>query len=239
MGLHSAVIISLNRIAFHFIGVLKCFTVGGIPASAVLIGMANQKRKQRGRSKKLQLVRSPKMDVLATSRVVQLGIIAKTAADAGAGRNWQLSQMPNFAEYTALFNEYRITSIEITYDLSTSLLNSPTAYPRLAFCVDINDSGSPIQESDLLQYQDVRVLQMSQVKTQFKHRFVPRVALAAYQGAFSGYSTAPAGQWLNTDNSNVQHYGTKEWLTNYNTTATPNTIIVLYAVFHMEFRRPR
>jgi hypothetical protein len=176
-------------------------------------------------------------DNLRTSRVQYLGPIAKVALDAGLGRSYKLSDLQSYTEYTALFNEYRINKVTVIYLLATSLVS--TAYPRIAFCVDVNDGATPTLETDVLQYKKPKLIQMSQTLTRFEHTFVPRVAMATYSGAFSSYATAPAGQWLDTDSPSVQHYGTKEYISNYNSTNYPNTDLRLYIKLDMEFRRPR
>jgi hypothetical protein len=188
-------------------------------------------------ARKAKLYKQPALDVLRTSRRVLLGQIAKVPGDSGNGRNFQISYLPNFGEFTSLFNEYRIRKIVLTYELPTSILS--TAYPRISFCFDPNDASAPLSENDVLQFPHSEVFQFNQYKTTFKTTFVPHVALASYQGAFSGYTTGSNDLWLNCDNSTIQYYGSKEWIANYNSTSTPGTNLVLYADFHMEFRRPR
>lgn len=173
------------------------------------------------------------------TRMYKLGDIVAGPADGGSGRSFTLSSLPNSSEFTSLYNQYRITQIDLIYEFSTHILPSSKAYPRLTFCVDYNDASNPSAESELLQYETAEVFQFGQVKHTFKRSFKPRVALAAYQGTFSGYTTAPESMWLNCDNTSIQYYGIKEWVSNYNTVLASGATLTVYARYYMDFKAVR
>jgi hypothetical protein len=173
------------------------------------------------------------MRVHRFERLVNFGQLGQSAVDQGTGFAVSLANIGAYAEFTALFNQYRICQVDLEYILSTQVIGS--SYPRMAFCVDYNDSAAPATEADLLQYEHCSVINFSQFKTVFKRSFKPRIALAAYQpSAFSSYSTAPPDSWVDTDNPTVQHYGWKTFITNYNSTSFPAVKLQLYFRFHFE-----
>lgn len=174
-----------------------------------------------------------------TVRTVNVGAITAIATDSGVGRLFKLNSLPNVTEFTNLFDQYRIVMVEAEYVFSTHILSSQARYPRIAFAVDYSDAGNPTSESDVLQYQNAEAFQFGQVKHTFKRVFKPRAALAAYQGAFTGYGTASPNQWFDTNNAGIEYYGTKEWINNYNTVLATGAVINVYHRYHLEFKNSR
>jgi len=155
------------------------------------------------------------------------------------GRRFRLTDVPSASDFTNLFDQYRITAVEAVYVFSTHILSSAARYPRLTFAVDYSDAGNPTSESDVLQYQNAEAFQFGQVKHTFKRMLKPRAALAAFEGAFSGYGMASANQWFDTADASIEYYGTKEWVSNYNTTLATGALINVYHRYHFEFKNAR
>jgi len=174
-----------------------------------------------------------------TVRTVNVGAITAIATDSGVGRRFRLSDLPSTSEFTNLFDQYRIVMVEAEYVFSTHILASQARYPRIAFAVDYSDSTNPGSESEVLQYQNAEAFQFGQVKHTFKRVFKPRAALAAFQGAFTGYGTASPNQWFDTSNSSIEYYGTKEWINNYNTVLATGAVLNVYHRYHLEFKNAR
>lgn len=172
-------------------------------------------------------------------RTVNLGAITAGANDTGAGRRFRLSDVPTSSDFTNLFDQYRIVAVEAIYVFSTHILASQARYPRITFAVDYSDASLPGSEADVLQYQNVECFQFGQVKHTFKRVLKPRAALAAYEGAFTGYGMASPNQWFDTNDASVEYYGTKEWLSNYNTVLATGAVINVYHRYHMEFKNAR
>ncbi len=172
-------------------------------------------------------------------RTVNVGTIVAGAIDAGNGRRFRLSDLPSSSDFTNLFDQYRIKHIEAVYVFSTHILASQARYPRLTFAVDYSDASNPASESDVLQYQNSETYQFGQVKHTFKRVFQPRAALAAFEGAFTGYGMASVNQWFDTNDSSIEYYGTKDWLTNYNTGLNTGAQVTLYYRYHLEFKNAK
>jgi len=172
-------------------------------------------------------------------RTVNLGSITAGLVDSGIGRKFRLGDLPSSTDFTALFDQYRIVAVEAIYVFSTHILASQARYPRLTFAVDFSDASNPGSEAEVLQYQNAESFQFGQVKHTFKRVFRPRAAMAAYEGAFTGYGVAPANQWFDTSDPNIEYYGTKEWVNNYNTTLATGALINVYHRCHLEFKNAR
>lgn len=181
----------------------------------------------------------PQSSIYNCVRTVNLGVITATSIDSGVGRRFRLGDLPVVSDYTNLFDQYRILKVEVIYVLSTHILASQARYPRLTFAVDYSDASNPGSENDILSYQNCETFQFGQVKHTFKRVFRPRAAMAAFEGAFTGYGMAPADTWFDCNDSNIEHYGTKEWINNYNTTAATGAVINVYHRYHLQFKNAR
>lgn len=150
------------------------------------------------------------------------------------GWDFFLSQLPNYTEFTNLYNEYKIARVKVKFIYSannqpvTTLANI-TALPTIYTAVDTNDSVAPTAVSDLLQY---KTFKAHRADKPFSVYFKPNYAVAAYSGAFTSYA-ASAG-WIDTSSVNVKHYGLK-WIidpmfysTGTNVTGRLQTILTYY-----------
>jgi len=135
--------------------------------------------------------------------------------------NWQLSYLPGYTEFTALYDQYKIESISLRIipTATTSTPNDPaTGYVTLA--VDYDDAVTPTSMTSLFEYGTCQVFQPTEVIEMKLH---PRIAKAAYSGAFTSYASEPAG-WIDVGSPSVQHYGLKVGL-------AQTTVVLKYNVF--------
>lgn len=181
--------------------------------------------------------RVPSSRIYQFTRLWNVGALPKVALDQGNVRLFSLSSLPNSSEFTALFDMYRIDSVELEYQLITEVIGS--AYPRIAFTPDYNDSTPPTTESQVLEYGTSEMFLFSQYKPVFKRMLKPRAQLGTYQGAFTAYSLAPQDAWVSCDYPSVLYYGAKDFISSYNSTTFPNTIVQLYIRMNLSFRNSK
>jgi len=163
--------------------------------------------------------------------------IAKAAADNGYAYQFFLAGLPDSTDFTNLYDQYRILKVHVRLVLNTP--NISTAYPRITSVVDYDDSAAPTVETELLQYPNAKVCQFGPSTVQHEFEFVPRAATAMFQGVTTGYALAKAGQWLDGGYPAISHYGVKFFITNYNSTSTPNTTITMYASYQVQMKNAR
>lgn len=163
--------------------------------------------------------------------------IGKIASDNGYAYQFFLAGLPDASDFTNLYDQYRILKVHVRLVLNTP--NITTAYPRITSVVDYDDSTAPTVETDLLQYPNAKVCQFSPTVVQHEYEFAPRAATAMFQGVTTGYALAKAGQWLDGGYPTISHYGTKFFITNYNSTSTPNTTITMYASYQVQMKNAR
>lgn len=134
---------------------------------------------------------------------------------------FKLNDLPDYTEFTQLFDQYKLCAVKVTFQQPYN--DSETArFPRasaaqgtampslhLHHVVDFNDANTlPIL--NLQQYQNHKVINLSGTSLRGGKTSVyckPRIALAAYEGAFTGYASQRG--WLDVGDAAIQHYGLK------------------------------
>lgn len=168
-----------------------------------------------------------------------------TIAYPGAGVSQQLAysytlnDLDQVTTFTALFDQYRIRKIQVTFRpaynmamLQTSPFSGATTYN---YHVIDQDDATALTDAQLRQYDTCQVHTNVQ---QFTRTFTPRIASAAYSGAFSSFANLSSNTWIDVASPSVQYYGTK-----FNQEASPSggtqPIGFLDNVYYIEFRATR
>lgn len=168
------------------------------------------------------------------------GAIVGSASYQYGGINFKASSVPDFANYSACFDEYRIEGIKIKFipQQNVSMVIDPgtlgsqltSLLPLFATCIDVNDSATPGSVNTVLGKDTGKVHSTNSVITR---KFVPFVSKAVYQSGFTGYGPE-MNSWVDTVSTGVNHYGLKWWLqsvVNYNQVI--NVSITYYFAFRM------
>lgn len=174
-------------------------------------------------------------------RTVALTSLAWTSSPITTGYAFSLNQLPNVAEFTALFDEYRIKRVKMvfipTWD-SAELYNvtgaSGVLLPNMYTAIDLNDTTG-ISTADLMEYDTFQMDQLNKPVVRWV-RPSPKVDVLTNSGATS--TSMDAGrQWLQCDANgiNVPHYGLKVNVDNIGTAAT-NFFCRVFLTIYFECR---
>lgn len=125
------------------------------------------------------------------------------------------------SSYTALFDQYRFLEIEMWVNPSCSMATpgAPEGGTWVS-AVDYDDSSAPASYTALSGKQGAM---QTSVLTAHYHKFKPKIALAAYSGAFTSYASA-ADQWIDCSSNGVAQYGLKFAVSATSTAITFNVI---------------
>lgn len=122
--------------------------------------------------------------------------------------------LPNYTEFTALYDQYRIDWVDCKFMFTNNMSNvtSPsTTLPVMYLAKDYDDSNSA-NYTDLQQYSTLDVWQLGnqQGRDGIHHvRVKPNVDVTLYQSALlTGYSRGKP-QFIDTSSPSVPHYGVK------------------------------
>lgn len=157
-----------------------------------------------------------------------------------------LSDIPNWAEYTSIFDEYRITGAEVEFQ--PRITDMPAATDNklctLGWFIDNNSvdlAGLSSAENPWLERTGYR--QVVHTKTE-KVKFTPRPQTMVYQGATStGYSVSSGSKmndFIACTNNSVPHYGLY-WRIYAPDTAIPltNDMVNVYVNVSLQFKSTR
>jgi len=124
-----------------------------------------------------------------------------------------LSALPNYTEFTALFDSYRITRIDGNFVFDANSGNVlATATHLLSFLPNlllVNDYDDAVALGAVTDYEQYETFKVRRLDRPVKVSFVPMLAVGAYGGAvFTNYARAK-GVWLDAASPGVEHYGLK------------------------------
>jgi len=160
-----------------------------------------------------------------------------TGADQAAGVAFTLDQLPNYTEFTNLFDQYQITGILVRFLWSNN--NSQFAFSQYVndlkpwyFTSDKDDATTPASINAMLERPNT---QIRRPLGEHKLFFRPGVATAVYKGAFTGYGQAKKGTWLDCSNADIQHFALKYYIQSQGP-ANYTPTLFMYATYYMKFR---
>lgn len=148
-----------------------------------------------------------------TASISNLGVQTNIAT----AYQFNLNQLPNTSEFTTLFDQYKIKSAKITFvPGGNNALISPLSgvsssfgFGRFLSAIDYDDATAPSAETDLLQYQSLKITNPMQTHTR---TLSPKVLAAIYQSAIATSYESRNAPWIDVGNPAVPHYGLKVWV---------------------------
>jgi hypothetical protein len=158
------------------------------------------------------------------SRAFTIGVLPKGTSDMGHAFPFGLSLLPNYSEFTNLFDRYRIRQVDVRMVLAQKNANSVN--PTIWAYMDDDDAAIPLTKSAVLERQSVRPFTYSDAKTVYSVSFQPRWLIDGTNKS----SLAPRDTWIDMSTPAVSHYGLKLWAEHYNGDAQ----IALDATIHFE-----
>lgn len=159
---------------------------------------------------------------------------------------FRLSQLPNYTEFTYLFDQYKINRIDMTFFPSwigsdkSGLSTKDVVLPTLVTVNDYDDSNALTTRSDYLQYESYRAALLDGSK--ILHRsFKPQVAMATFgSGVFTSYASPAQVPWIDANSAGVDFYGIK-WAVIFPVAGddTLSGYLTVDCKLHCEFRHTR
>jgi len=143
-----------------------------------------------------------------------------------------VNALDQISSLTSVFDQYRITDVEVWLIPRTSVIESSTANAGLlASCIDYDDMNALATFGQALDYSNVLV--GGGIEGHYRH-WKPHAAVAAYSGAFTSYANVES-PWIDAASTTVQHYGLKTAWTVTDTAYVVDAIVRL----HTEWKNVR
>lgn len=160
-------------------------------------------------------VRIPRTTQMVTFRqqtIPDTDLVASNSADVTVQYNFQLNLLDNVTAFTTLFDQFRIEAIRfrmIPKNNAIGLQTESTTTLTQVYCViDYDDSSALASTAKAREYDNCIIAAAGE---SIERTFVPRIAVAAYSGAFSAYTNL-GPQWIDVSTPAVQHYGVKLYI---------------------------
>lgn len=162
------------------------------------------------------------------------------AVDFAYAYQFQLSYVPNSAEFTALFDAYRINKVVVKFmPTGTQVLvnsaSNPEEAPICHAVIDYNDANAPTSADELRQYANVRTFPINKPQT---FVFRPRTATPVYRdGLSAAYLQNSPRLFIDCSYADVPHYGMKVWVQGGNTVQVYRTRIEV--IYYFSFKNTK
>jgi len=156
----------------------------------------------------------PKLPNLYTCRQYNDTATITQTQPAGAGYAYYfaLSSLDGATNFTSLFDQYRIDAVRVTIvPTQTAIQITATAantFVSIYTAIDYDDQTAPANIATIREYDNVMAVPPATISVRV---FQPRIAVAAYSGAFTSFANM-GPQWLDAGSPNIQHYGLKVWV---------------------------
>jgi hypothetical protein len=145
-------------------------------------------------------------------------ISVSTSSSNGFSKDFSLDNVAGVAEFTSLFDQYRITKVECFFHLqsnpnsdlfinSNTLANQSNFYPKLWVVYDDDDANS-VTLSQIKERANVKCWIMEPNKMK-KFVIKPKVLIQTYGTALTTGYEPKASCWCDMANFGVKHYGLK------------------------------
>lgn len=167
------------------------------------------------------------------ARTVQLPDITVSGSTVNAGYGFTFDQLQNFSEFSALFDEYRIKGVKLTFVPSWNsgeIFQAPGyLMPNIHTAIDLNDSTA-VAPLDLMEYDTYRMRQLSGPVSVFvRPCALADIGSLSIRGNFGRKFIK-----LDAGGMSVTHYGIKASVDGIN--STYNFIVRVFAKFYFECR---
>jgi hypothetical protein len=128
-----------------------------------------------------------------------------------------LNDVPQVSTLTALYDQYKIREVEVTFTPTITVQNEVSATNQLLvpdyslyYALDFDDAAVVSPLTTLMEYEGIKQYNATASRWRpLKIRFKPHVAIAAYvASAFSSFANQ-SNEWIDCASPSVQHYGLK------------------------------
>lgn len=170
-------------------------------------GSQRSRSVRRGTKQSLWRGASKPENIYRFVRNVGLTAIQCTSLAPPGGLSFHLNDLPDYAEYTALFDAYKIARVDLTlFPLYINdIVASGISQIQLYSAVDPDDE-TPVALNNMRQYSNMRITSARHI---FKQTIYPKIAAQVYNGVTPAYSQPKGGTFIDCANVDVPHYGWK------------------------------
>lgn len=145
--------------------------------------------------------------VYTINQTLSSGVISVGSTSPSSGAVYfTLSNVPLNSAFQALFDSYKVQQMTVRF-VPLGSVPAGGGYNPLVSVIDYDDANALTSIQSAQAYDNAQETPLGQY---CERTLVPRVALAAYSGAFTSYATMRS--WIDVASNAVQHYGVKYYI---------------------------
>jgi len=133
-------------------------------------------------------------------------IVTSTSSVTSGAVYVTLSSLPQTSSFATIFDSWRVLQFTVRFVPSLSMLTA-VANPPLLTVIDYDDATAPTTTGALRAYDTLLVTPFGQAGGYVERTVNPKIAIAAFSGAFTSY--AQASKWVDCASPGIQWYGVK------------------------------
>lgn len=169
-------------------------------------------------------------------------VTLSNAAVTSGGKAFNLSDVPDSTEFTALFDRYRIKQVDFRWLFNANIIGIQSAVPfntvRWANVIDYNSVGAFASLNDARCFPNCEIHQFPDVKEYHRVIKSPRYNTAVEVANGGSLVTAKSDTgWLNTTANNIDHHGIRYFFEQLSSPYTGS--VDLEATYYLEFKDPK
>lgn len=153
----------------------------------------------------------------------------------GDGIGFKLSDLPNVADITNLFDYYKFIGVKIKFIYSHNSSEAGSVgfnLPNLLYTYDYDDANLPASENELLERNTTKIKRLDRPITMY---IKPKINNEIYNnGITTAYALAKGSNpYIDSSNSGVNHFGLKYGIA-LNASQAGNGVLKVYATYYLK-----
>lgn len=148
-----------------------------------------------------------------------------------ASFNFSLNDLPNYSEFTSLYDMYKLNAVKITFlpqmteNVSSGSINNPYANTRFMSAIDYNDGTPPSSANEIREYQSYKMTPILKRHTRYIRK--PKLLDS------NGFSISP---WMSTAFPSPNYYGLKVAVEPMSSTSTLTMSYTVECKYYVSFK---
>lgn len=164
------------------------------------------------------------------------------------GFSFNMNLLPNVAEYSSLYDQYRLKGIQFRmvpktsgqFQGATSGVANALGYGQVMTVIDYDDAATPVTKDGLMEFSTVKYTRSNAIH---KRYLKPQMLTRLWVNTTTEANSPGPAKWVDWTYPNVEHYGIKLYVDApvVNNLATDNSSISydIYATFYFACKNTR
>lgn len=195
-------------------------------------------RRKTGLRRSMVMTKTPRYNSYFFKRKLLKGTIQlSNLAETFGSYVFKLSDLPNYTEFTNLFDRYRILKVGVifipnwTSNDSNPITTINTINPSIYTAIDYTEDGTPLALTELYEDSHCKITRGSKIH---KRYFSPAVLASSFETVTTTAYTPKWKQWITTDDPATPHYALKWAMDKIATGSGQNFYVKVFMTYYIQ-----